>query len=82
MVTINLDIFIDSDQKKNPTIAHVKEWLQKVELLHLPDDYPLYSLELGLSYIIDSSMVEPILCGDCSPQNDISDIIISTHKHS
>jgi hypothetical protein len=82
MVIINLDLFASYQSTKNPTIADVKEWMNKVSLLNLPDDHPLYALELGLSYSIDSSNFNPIICGDCSPQDDTQDIIISTHSHS
>jgi hypothetical protein len=81
MTEISLDFYISSDGVKNPTIAHVKEWIEKVNSLNLPDDYPLYDLEIGLSYTIDPSHLNPILCGDCSPHNEKSDIIISTHTH-
>lgn len=77
MVKANISIYLSPQTCL--TVADIKQWLQAVSNIGVPDDHPLYVAELGLDYVIDAHSITQISCGQCQPQFDNSDILITKH---
>lgn len=79
-INITMSIHMFSYPKDKATIKDVREWLQKVDQLGLPDDYPIEDGTLSIYFEIDPSKIESIECGSHIPPEQFNDILFVTHE--
>lgn len=68
-------LFCKSTDGTPLTIADVRTWLERVNLLNLPDSTELEG-DLYLTVDYEDVSVSRIECGDCNPQCEHTDLLI------
>lgn len=76
----SISIYLETRPETPITIGDIRRWLQLVDSYALPDTLELTTAVLDLD--LDRKTIEPIDCGDCSPQLIRRDIIVNMHTCS
>jgi hypothetical protein len=77
-VDASFSIYISNPPNASPTVKDVRDWLSLIDQFNISDDYPL--TDASLSIDVFSQTVEPVCCGECSPNLNSIDALIVTHQ--